>query len=396
VNVFLVTVDVSGDHLGAALMRALKELGGDTVHISGVGGPEMTREGLTSLFPIDDFAIMGLASLPRRFVPMLKRMFETVRTVVAEQPDVLVIIDCPDFSHRVATRVRRARPDIPIVNYVLPQVWAWRQGRAHRMRRYIDHVLAVLPFEPKVLQDLRGPACTYVGHPLTGEVDDLRPNAVEQSRRESDPPLLLILPGSRSSEIETLFGTFRQTVDLVRERFGPIEVVIPTRPFLAGRIAQAVAGWDIAPRIVTEQVDKRAAFRSARAALAKSGTVTLELALSGIPMVAAYKVSAVEWAIGRRVVRVPSVILANLVIGQNVIPEFLQHDCTPEKLAGALLPLLTDTPVRRQQVEAFQRLDGIMGIGMVQPAARAAETILSIVKARRNLAGGKRANNAGV
>ncbi len=379
-SVFLVTVDVSGDHLGAALIRAMKDMAGDGVAFSGVGGREMAGAGMPSLFPIDDFAIVGIATLPKHFFHMLGRLYETVDAVIAARPDILVIIDCPDFSHRVASMVRRRNPDIVIVDYVAPQVWAWRPSRARTMRRYIDHVLALLPFEPAELRRLEGPACSYVGHPLIEHVNELRPNAEEARRRMTDPPVLLVLPGSRSSEVNRHLGVFREAVDAVARQAGPLDVVIPTTPALEGRIRDRLRDWNVPARIVTDLDEKRAAFRVARAALSKSGTVTLELAVAGVPTVAAYRMSWFEWTLGKQLVSVPTVILANLVLGERVIPEFLQHDCTASNLAGALLPLLSDTPERRRQIEKLRRLDEVMQVGTADPARRAAEIVLGMME----------------
>ncbi|HVX98580.1 MAG TPA: lipid-A-disaccharide synthase [Pseudorhodoplanes sp.] len=373
--VFLVAAEESGDRLGGALMRALKaERPG--VRFAGVGGRDMQAQGLQSLFPIDDLALIGLAAIPGKLPLILRRIGETVRAAIAARPDVLVIIDSPDFTHRVARRVRRRDPSIPIVDYVSPSVWAWRPGRARAMRGYVDHVLALLPFEPAVHRHLGGPPCSYVGHPLIEQISELRPGPEEAGRRLADPPVLAVLAGSRAGEIRRLMGPFAEAVALLRERIGAFDLVMPTTPFLAERVERQTRAWSVRPRIVVEARDRHAAFRAARAALAKSGTVTLELALSGVPMVAAYRTAAIEAAIARRVLRVPSVILANLVLGENVVPEFLQEDCTGPKLAEALVPLLSDTPQRRRQCEAFARLDAIMEIGKASPARRAAGIVL--------------------
>jgi lipid-A-disaccharide synthase len=244
------------------------------------------------------------------------------------------------------------------------------------MLAYVDHVLALLPFEPAVMRQLGGPACTFVGHPLSERVASLRPNAEEARRRQGDPPLLLVLPGSRASEIRRMAGVFGAAVALVAERAGALEVVVPAVPRLADTVRMVVASWRIPVRVVTEPDEKDAAFRAAGAALTKSGTSTLELALAGIPMVAGYKVSLLEEAVGRLLITIPHIILANLVLGDNVVPQFLQRDFTPERLAAALLPLLSDTPERRRQIKAFARLDAIMEIGTAAPSDRAAAVVL--------------------
>jgi lipid-A-disaccharide synthase len=377
-DVFLVAGEESGDRLGAALMRALRARTAGRARFAGVGGREMAAEGVASLYSIDDLPIIGFSAIPQRLPRILRLMRFTAKTVVAARPHVLVIIDSPGFTRGIARRVRAADPSIPIVEYVSPSVWAWRPGRARVMRAYIDHILALLPFEPEVHRRLGGPPCTYVGHPLAAEVGRLRPNAEEAQRRLASPPVLVMLPGSRVGEINRLLAVFAEAVALVRDQLPSLEVVVPTVPHLLDPIRNATAHWPSPPRIVVDAAEKQAAFRIARAALAKSGTVTLELALAGVPMVAAYKVSALEYfTVGRGILkRLPSIILANLLLGENIVPELLQHNCTADKLAAALLPLFGDTPQRRRQLEAFARLDTIMEIGSSAPSARAAEIVL--------------------
>jgi lipid-A-disaccharide synthase len=379
-DVFLVAVEESGDRLGAALMQALRERSTAPVQFSGVGGREMQAAGLTSLFPIDDFGMIGFSAIPRRLPRIVRHLAQTVRAVRQQRPGVLVVIDSPSFTLRVARRVRRADPSIPIVDYVSPSVWAWQGGRARSMRGYIDHVLALLPFEPDVHRRLGGPPCTYVGHPVSEEAASLRPNPAEALRRMTDPPVVLAMIGSRSSEVNRLADDFGAAFARTAERFGPLDVVVPTLPHLLDRVKQATSAWAIKPRIVVEPSEKRAAIRNARAALAKSGTTTLELAVAGVPMVAAYKASAVEAAVVRLLVRVTSYILANLILGENVVPELMQEDCTPQSLADALVPLLSDTPERRRQLEAFAKLDTIMEIGSAAPAGRAADIVLELAR----------------
>lgn len=378
-HIFLVAGEESGDRLGAALIDALRKRTGGAVTMTGVGGQEMTRAGVPSLFPIDELAIVGFSTLPQRLPTIVRRIRETANAIVAARPDVLVIIDSPDFTHRVARRVRAADPQIPIVNYVSPSVWAWRPWRAPAMRRYVDHVLALLPFEPAVHQRLGGPPCTFVGHPLTQRIGEFRPNAEEARRRMADPPVVLVLPGSRSSEIKRMLPAFGEAIARVDAITGPLEIILPTVPHLRDQVNAATANWPRRPRIIVDQDEKYAAFRIARAALAKSGTVTLELALSGVPTVAGYRLSLLEEVVARLMVNVPTIILANLVIGENVVPELLQRDCTAKNLTNALAPLMMESPERRRQVEAFARLDSIMEVGRRAPAAVAADVVLAML-----------------
>jgi lipid-A-disaccharide synthase len=379
-KIFLIATEESGDRLGSSLMKVLRQRLGGAVQFEGVGGQSMAREGLASLFPIEDLSIMGLAAVVKQLPMILRRIRETAGAVTQASPDILVIIDSPDFTHRVARRVRARDPSIPIIDYVSPSVWAWRPGRARAMLSYVDHVLALLPFEPEEYRRLRGPPCSYVGHPLIEQIGSLRPGADEQTRRDAQPPVLLVLPGSRRSEINHHMAVFGETLGLLRAQDVPFELILPTMPHLQDAVAEGVKSWPVQPRIVVGEKEKKAAFRIAHAALAKSGTATLELALAGVPMVAAYKAGAIEAWIMRRMIRLNSVILANLVIGENVVPEFIQQDCTPEKLLPPLREILEDSPARQLQVKAFAKIDAIMSTGNQPPSVRAADIVLATMR----------------
>jgi lipid-A-disaccharide synthase len=384
-KIFLIATEESGDRLGAGLMKILRQRLGEAVQFEGVGGRAMAAGGMTSLFPIEELSIIGLAAVVRRLPKILRLIRKTAAAVTDASPDILVIIDSPDFTHRVARRVRARDASIPIIDYVSPSVWAWRPGRARAMITYVDHVLALLPFEPEAYRRLRGPPCSYIGHPLTEQLATLRPNADERVRRAAAPPVLLVLPGSRRSEIKHHMNVFGAALGLLRAQDVPFELILPTMPHLEKAVRDGVRSWPVEPRIVVGETEKRAAFRVAHAALAKSGTVTLELALSGVPMVSAYRAGRMETWIVLRAIDVPSVILANLVIGENVIPEFLQNDCTPENLARDLRELLTDSSPRRRQLEAFSRIDAIMSTGGLSPSVRAADIVLATMRKGRRV-----------
>jgi lipid-A-disaccharide synthase len=382
-KIFLIATEESGDRLGASLMKVLRQRLGGAVRFEGVGGLSMAREGLVSLFPIEHLSIMGFTAVARKLPMILRRIRETADAVIEAAPDILIIIDSPDFTHRVARRVRAREPAIPIIDYVAPTVWAWRPGRARAMRGYIEHVLALLPFEPEAYRRLGGPLCTYVGHTLIEQIDTLRPGPEEQKRRDQQPPVLLVLPGSRRSEIRHHMAVFGDTLRLLREQGADFELVLPTMPHLLDAVRDGLENWRVAPRIAVGEQEKKAAFRIARAAFAKSGTVTLELALAGVPMVGAYRAGPIEMWIALTLARTSSVILANLVVGENVVPEFMQRDATPEKLAPALRDVLEDTPQRRRQLEAFSRLDAIMATGGKPPSAQAADIVLATLRKSR-------------
>ena len=381
-KIFIVAGEQSGDQLGFKLMRAIRTLTDGRVTFRGVGGEAMEREGFQSLFPLADIAVMGILPVIRRLPSLIARIEQTARSARPWQPDVLVLIDSPDFTHRVARRLRRYLPHLPVVDYVSPTVWAWRPGRARRMRAIIDHVLAILPFEPAAHERLGGPSCTYVGHPLIERLDELRPSGQEAPLRENGVPTILFLPGSRRAEIRRLMDDFGTAAGLVAQRLGAVDFVLPAVGHLATEIAEAARTWPIAPRVVTGETAKWAAFRRARAALAASGTATLELALAGVPMVVAYKVSAPE-SLLRHFIDVPSIVLPNLVLGENAIPEFLQENCRPEPLAAALIAIIEAGPARDAQLASLDRLETLMRLDNGEiPSARSARIVVEA--ARRN------------
>ena len=387
-KVFLVAGEESGDQLGAALMGALVA-GTDTPpSFSGVGGGRMAAAGMASLFPLSDIAVMGMTEVLGRLPTLVRRIRETAAAAVAARPDVVVIIDSPDFTHRVARRIRRVAPNIPIVGYVSPSVWAWRPGRAKAMRGYVDHLLAILPFEPAVHARLGGPPCTYVGHPLIERLSALRPQPGER-RVAGERPVLVVLPGSRRGEVRRLLEIFGRTVALVAERVGPIEVLLPAVAHLADQIEAETAGWPVKPTVLRGEAEKHAAFRHADAALAASGTVTLELAVAGVPMVVAYRLDAFYAMVKRLngvlpIVRVASMVLPNIIVGENAVPEFLEEAVEPGRLADAVAPLLAGGPERERQEAAFARLDAAMELGGgLVPSRRAAEVVLAVAAAGR-------------
>ncbi|WP_428645228.1 lipid-A-disaccharide synthase [Roseibium sp.] len=387
-TVCLVAGEESGDQLGSELMKALTAKMGEGVRYCGVGGERMTGLGLTSFFDMSDVSVMGLSAVLARLPLIVRRVYQTVDAVIAAKPDVLVIIDSPDFTHSVAKRVRRRAPDIPIVGYVSPSVWAWRPGRARKMSHYVDELLALLPFEPGVHRKLGGPRTHYVGHPLSEKAAALRPAEGERTSLTEDRKVLLVLPGSRRSEIDRLLDVFGETVARVVQDLPDTEVVLPAVAHLEARIREGVSRWQVKPKIVTGLEAKQAAFRRAHAALAASGTVSLELALAGVPMVVAYKV---DWFFRRlkdlnRVLKFASVesfVLPNIILGTRAIPEYLDEEVQPDALAKQLKKLLTESPERKRQVDELARLDDAMRLpdGYSQSSA-AADVVLNAISAR--------------
>ena len=380
-RIFVVVGEHSGDALGAKLMTALRAASARSIVFSGVGGDQMTAIGFASLFPMSDVAVMGPIAILKKLRPIVRRVHQTVDAAVAFEPDAVVVIDSPEFTHPIARRIRKRRPAIPIINYVSPTVWAWRPGRARAMRPHIDHVLALLPFEPAAHVRLGGPACTYVGHPLIERSDWLSAlDPAPLARRLDLPPaapVLAVLPGSRRSEIGRMLAPFAATVELLRRKHNDLQVVMPVVSHLRDEIARLVAGWPVPAHLVIGEDDKWRAFKLARAALAASGTVTLELALAGTPMVVAYKVEPLVAPFLRRMIKAPSTVLPNLVLGENCFPEFHQEACTPEQLAAACAPLLENSEQRRLQLEALARIPKLMQLEHGTPSDAAAAIVLA-------------------
>ena len=390
VRLVLIAGEHSGDALGGKLIAALKARLQDRLQLSGVGGEAMAAEGFVSDFPIEDVAVMGPLSILRHLPRIVRRVYATVDRAIASNPHAVVIIDSPEFTHPIAKRIRKRRPDIPIIDYVSPSVWAWRPGRAAKMRSYVDHVLALLPFEPAAHARLGGPPCTYVGHALSERLAwfrDLDP-APLAAALGLDPtrPVIVALPGSRASEVGRLMEPFGAALRLVMARGVEPQVLMPCVPHMRPLIAAGLKSWPLKPHLVEGDDDKFRAFKLAQAALAASGTVTLELALAGTPMVVAYRVDPVAAPFLRRLIKAPTVVLANLVLGENAFPEFHQETVTPENLANTLLPLLSDTDERRRQEAALARIPGLLRTeGGRAPSEAAADVVLdyALGKGRR-------------
>jgi lipid-A-disaccharide synthase len=384
-RIFIVAGEHSGDQLGGKLMAALKGASEDPIIFSGVGGEAMEAQGLRSIFPLSDVAVMGPLAILARLPKLVRRVYQTVDAGLKAEPDAVIIVDSPEFTHPIAKRIRKRRPMIPIIDYVSPSVWAWRPGRARKMKPYVDHLLAILPFEPAIHERLGGPACSYVGHPLIERMDWIRNLDTGElaSRLGLTPgrPVLLVLPGSRPTEVRRLMQPFGEAVQLIRERQGPLEVILPAVESVRPLIEEGLKTWPVRPHLVEGESDKFKAFRLARAAIAASGTVTLELALAGVPMAVAYKVDALASRL-RFLLKVPSVVLANLVLNENVFPEFLQEDCTPEMLATATQALLREgSPERERQLAGLARIPENMLLDGATPSERAAETVLAVMNA---------------
>lgn len=382
-KIFIIAGEPSGDKLGGALMRGLKTVLGDSsVEFQGIGGVNMADQGLTSRFAMSELSIMGIAEVLPKYRHLKRRISETADAVVAADPDVLITIDSPDFCLRVAKLVKR-KSHIRTVHYVAPTVWAWRAGRAVKMARVIDHVLALFPFEPSFMQ-AAGMDCDFVGHPVVSE-----PVATEIEMAEfrdkytlGSSPILLVLPGSRRGEVMRLAPIFGQSLAPVLQRFPDLKVVIPTTHATANILPDLVQDWGFPVTILDPNnmrnenylIEKRALFKLSIAALAASGTVSLELAAAKTPMVIAYDMNWISRKIISRMLKVDTVTLVNLVSDTRVVPEFIGENCKPDQICEAVVSIL-DAP--KKQIEAMEITMERLGLNGEDPGLRAAKAILA-------------------
>lgn len=380
-KIFLVAGELSGDRLGGALIGGLRSLV-PGLEIAGVGGPEMTGQGLQSPFDMSELSVMGIAEVLPRYPQLVRRMRETADRAIAWQPDAIVTIDSPDFSLRVLRRVRAAAPGIRRVHYVSPSVWAWRPKRAEKMAGLVDQVLTLFPFEPPYLEEAGVPA-DFVGHPVAAE---LRATAEETAafRRATgigDAPTVLALPGSRAGEVARLIPVFGEALGPVLTARPDARVVVPAAGPVADEVTRKVARWPGNPVVLDPRgwpaeaaaAEKRAAFAAADVALAASGTVSLELAAAATPMVVAYDMNWMTRRIVKSMLRIDTVTLVNLVSETRAVPEFLGDDCRPGPIGAALVALLDDPSGQAAALETTMERLGRDG---PPPGLRAARAVL--------------------
>lgn len=377
-RLFLLAGEPSGDMLGARLMNALRARA-PGLEIVGVGGPRMVGEGLEPLFPMDELSLMGFAEVVPHLPRLMRRMRETVAAVERLRPTVALTIDSPGFSLRLQRRL--AGLGVTRVHYVAPQVWAWHASRARHLARDLDRLLVLLPFEVPFFERY-GLAATFVGHPIVEEMRGGGDGARFRSRHGLDPqnPLLCLLPGSRQSEIRRHLPVLVEVVRRLRPTHPDLRVVLPTLESRAAEIQALTAGIEPRPLIVTGRSDRLDAYAASRAAVAASGTVSLEVAMAGLPFVTIYRTGPLTAWLARRLITVPFVNLANLIVERGVVPEFLQQDCTPDRIAAAVTPLLDDDDARKEQREALAEVAARLGADdPIPPSVRAAEAVLDLL-----------------
>ncbi|WP_158803075.1 MULTISPECIES: lipid-A-disaccharide synthase [unclassified Acidisoma] len=375
--IYLVAGEASGDVLGARLIQALREQRPE-LSFAGIGGPLMAQHGFVSLFPMEELALMGLAEILPRIPALRRRMAETVADIAARRPDVVVTIDSPGFSLRL---LRRVIPlGIPRIHYVAPQVWAWREKRVRKYPGLWDRLLCLLPFEVEFFAS-HGLTAEFVGHPVlesgAGTGDAARFRAAHGLAPDSMP--VILMPGSRSTEVSRLLPIFGETLRQLAPRFPKLLPVVPVAAPVAAAVTAAAAAWPQKPILVTTLTEKHDAFAAARAALTKSGTSTLELAVAGVPMVVAYRVNPITAALVRRVVRVKHAAMVNLLAGREVVPELIQQACRPERLAEELGRLLQEGPAAALQKAAFARITDSLRPAAGLPSEAAAAAVLALL-----------------
>ena len=383
--IFMVAGEPSGDALGGALIAALRERTGNRIRIAGIGGEYMAQQGLPSLVPLSDLAVAGVTEVLPRAPLILRRVRQTVRAIREMRPDAVVTIDSSGFSWRIAQRLRRAGERLPLIHYVAPMVWAWRPGRARRMARWYDHLLALLPFEPPYFEQV-GLDCTYVGHPVI-ESGAERGNAARFRATHAiaaEELVLAVLPGSRGGEVRRLLPIFGSALRQLEAIVGPFRVAVPTVENVADAVSAGVTDWPGRPVVLRGAAAKYDAFAASRAAMAASGTVALELALAQVPMIVAYRLNPLTQALLDRVVKVRQVNLVNLILGRVLVPEFLGPGCTPQRLAGALAELVRDEPVRSAHRDGYDEAMRRLGAGSLSPSRNAADRVLAIIAARQH------------
>ena len=369
-RISFVVGEASGDELGADLMTALEARHSGPIDFSGLGGKAMRDAGLAPLFDIEEIAVMGISAVIGRLPAILKRINQTAQAIIDERPDVLFIIDSPDFTHRVAKKVRTVLPDLLVINYICPSVWAWRPSRAKKMTAYVDHVLAILPFEPEALERLEGPPATFIGHPL-GE-HAIAPRTIP---KKGEKRTLLVLPGSRSGEVKRLLPAFKGTIDVLSNRRSDFDIVIPAVERQESTIRAHVKDWAVKPQVVTGSDAKKAAFASAHAALTASGTVCLELTMAGVPTVSTYRLDPMARQL-RPFIKAWSANLPNLILDYPAVPEFFDEMVRPNILARHIDRLLDGTPERKAQTQACLAVQKIMQKANDRPAAEKAIDVM--------------------
>jgi len=379
--IFLLAGEPSGDIIGARLMQALRrQCGPEGITFIGVGGQRMRDQGLDSLFPMEELSLMGFVEVLPHLPRLLRRLSQTKRAILRRQPDMVLTIDSPSFSLRLQDRLR-GRGMIR-VHYVAPQVWAWRQGRAKTLGAKIDHLLTLLPFEPRFFERY-GLDCSFVGHPIIEEAAKRGDGRRFRRRYDlpDDAPTICLLPGSRRTEIAMHMPVMKETVNRLWKHFPTLKMILPTLPSLAPTIRDMVQDWPLAPLILEERADRFDAYAASRFAIAASGTVALELALAGTPHITIYRTGKITAWLAERLVKVDHVNLVNLILNRPAVPELLLEDCVPERIMVHARRLIEDDEAHHDQETALAEvISSLQGAGTDKPSEQAAHSVLKLLE----------------
>lgn len=379
-KIYLIAGEPSGDALGARLMRALKTKTDNNVEFFGLGGDTMEKEGMTSLFDISELAIMGLCEVIPSIPKVLKRIKQTVADIVKIHPDIVITIDSWSFGSRVQKKLRTLKLGIPQVHYVAPQVWAWKKKRARTMYKYVDHLLTLLPQEPKYFTPY-GLDTTFVGHPV---IESPVVNGDETKFRQkyqiaADNKIICLLPGSRHNEVARLLPTFLEAATMLKQQHPELFFVIPTVKTVAARVKEMIKASSLPILVVESEEDRHNAMSAATAAIAASGTVALELAIANVPHIIGYKVAPLTAVLAKKFLHIQFVNLSNILIGREIVPELLQDNCQPATIVHYINRFLEKDNLYRYQQEGFKKVQTVLGLGEQKPSERAADVILELI-----------------
>ncbi len=375
-HVYIVAGEPSGDRLGARLIAAVRRKTGDKVKLSGIGGPEMEAQGLKSYFPMSELTGMGFLEILPKLPNIVRRIKDTVTHILSNKPDVVITIDIPDFSFRVAKRLRGK--NIPLIHYVAPSVWAWKPSRAKKIAAIIDHLLTLLPFEPAYFTR-EGLVSSFVGHPVIESGADQGDGINFRTRHNipTEAKVLCLLPGSRQNEVVRILPVLKDTVQLLN--YANLHLVMPTTAAVKAEVCNQLESWDKIPIVVSSDRDKFAAFSASNCGIAASGTVSLELAIAGVPHVTVYKVNWLTAVIARRMVRTPYVNLINILLDREVVPELIQEACKSDIIASYISSYLIDSNAAKAQINSFNQAIIQLQNGDIAPSDKAANIVIDII-----------------
>jgi len=376
--IFIIAGEPSGDRIGGEIIKALKTKSGGKLRFAGVGGKYMHEQGLTSIFPMSDLTLMGAIEILPKLLKVYKRYCETLDAIRTVKPDLVLTVDSPDFCLRIAKKAKSY--GFPVIHYTAPTVWAWRPGRAAAMAKYLDHLLLLYRFEKKYFDAVDLPN-TFVGHPLcTSGIDEQNPADFRKKYNLSaTAPLLCILPGSRRAEVVSLMPVFHEALKKILKNHPKIKFVLPVAPQAKDIVEGALRTWDIPVTLVEGEDDKYGAMKASKAALAASGTVTLELAMAQLPTLITYIMNPITVWLGKKFIKTKYIGLPNIILNKLIMPELLQENCTPENIVTKLEKLLNDEQTRERQVENFKLLRTQLMLEGETPSEKAAQVILDVI-----------------